>query len=147
MVSPVITDAQVAYKPPIATTPVIFKGVIDCSEVNDGGGVDQSDEDTYELIEIPAGYFVDLVVINVETIEDSTLTFDVGDGADPNGWNDAINGENLAATHSITGTDAYATAAGKAYLTADTIDLVFDNDANTAKISGFARAFKITDGT
>lgn len=145
MSSSVITDKQVQNLP-LAVAPIILKGVIDCSLVNDGAGIDQSDEDTYEIIDVPAGYFVDLVVTNVETIEDSAATINVGDGDDPNGWDDSIDLTSAAASHSITGTDAYATAAGKAYLSADTIDLVFSADCDTAKISVFARAFKITDG-
>lgn len=146
MVSKVITNEQISNLG-LANQPIILKGVIDCSEVNDGAGIDQSDEDTYEIIDIPAGYFVDLVVVNVETIEDSAASINVGDGATVDGWNSTVDLTAAAASHSITGTDDYATAAGKAYLTADTIDLVFSADCDTAKISVFARAFKITDGT
>lgn len=87
--------------------------------------------DVVQVLTIPAGTMVQEVITDVDTIEDSTLTFDVGDGVDPNGWEDAVNGETLGKTKG----DGAFEALGKLYLTADTIDMTLDDAADTVKVT------------
>jgi hypothetical protein len=105
------------------------QNTVDCSVTNAGTtGV-------HAVLKIPAGAYVERVVLIITTVEDSTCTFDLGDGADPNGYDDAINGETLGSAVSVgcvtslAGTDAYAE--GKYYAAADTIDIDMDNAADT----------------
>jgi hypothetical protein len=90
--------------------------------------------DTIQVIKIPAGTYLVNVFVKVITAEGIALTAEVGDGADPNGW-DASTDLNAAVgtvTQGISGTDAYALT-GKIYTANDTIDLVMSaaigNDA------------------
>ena len=90
--------------------------------------------DVVEALKIPADCLITDVHVIVKTAEGGTLTFDVGDGADPNGFDDAVDGNATAGsvTSSIKGTDAYGI--GRAYTANDTIDLTMDNAADAASI-------------
>jgi len=87
-----------------------------------------------QLISVPIGCRVLAVAWTVETVEGATLTFDIGDGDDPDGFVDGANGNALAQGDS----DGIATgypAPGRNYAAADTIDLLINNDASSAKIT------------
>ena len=65
----------------------------------------------------------------------TTSAVDVGDGTDPNGFDNQVDMKAAANTLSIGlgGTDAYITTVGKMYTENDTIDLVFTvTGTNTA---------------
>ena len=86
--------------------------------------------DVANLIPIPANSFVALVRYEVTTVEGGVATFEVGDGADTNGFADAIDanalGEGASGPVSLTeGAPNTVTgySGGKYYATADTIDL------------------------
>ena len=86
--------------------------------------------DVLEVIRVPANTYVTNVALNVTTAEGGTLTVDVGDGDNPDGYLDGVNANTTAAYLTVAGTDAYES--GKFYTAADTIDVVTVNAADTA---------------
>jgi len=98
--------------------------------------------DVLQLINIPAETFVHRVKYKVETVEGATLTFDIGDETDVDGFIDGANGNALGsgvnALALTEGTPNTVTgfSNGKYYSAADTLDLLLINDAATAKITG-----------
>jgi len=86
--------------------------------------------DVLEVIRVPANTLVTNVALNVTTAEGGTLTVDVGDGANPDGYLDGVNANATAAYLTVAGTDAFE--AGKYYTAADTIDIVLNNAADAA---------------
>ena len=82
-----------------------------------------------EAVNIEAGTFVTSILTRVLEAEDTTSTFSVGDGVTPAGWDAAINMETVGNYIPVTGTDAYMTANGKYYSTADTIDITLSAHA------------------
>jgi len=105
--------------------------------------------DVIQVMNIPAGTVVLKVYTHVVTAEGGTLTFDVGDGTDPNGWDDAVDGNSTGMNATTEGTDALADSlgagAGKYYSADDTIDITLDNAADAAKIHLIAVGFKSTE--
>jgi hypothetical protein len=102
--------------------------------------------DVLEVIPIPAKTHVLKVGADVITAEGATLTLDVGDGDDPDGWLDGINA-NTVAGYVPTTILAAATPdavigygfAGKYYAAADTIDVLINNNgANVAVVKVWA---------
>ena len=106
-----------------------LKGEIDFAVDN------QSSGDIIQLISIPADTHVLAVDTKVVTAEGGTLTYESGDAVDPNGWDAAVDG-NVAG--SVQGNGAFASDGGKLYTSADTLDIVINNDADKAKIQMFA---------
>jgi len=94
--------------------------------------------DVVQALDIPAGAFVTAVVTNVITADANTV--DVGDATDPNGWDASID---TSSTGVILGNGAYASAGGKYYASADTIDLTITNNMDTGKISVVASYFML----
>ena len=92
--------------------------------------------DVLEVVKIPANTLVLGVALNVTTAEGGTLTIDVGDGTDPDGYLDGVNA-NTAAAYSLDASAGTPTgyAGGKFYTAADTIDVVTVNAADTAVMS------------
>ena len=86
--------------------------------------------DVLEVIKVPANTLVTHVALNVTTAEGGTLTVDVGDGDNPDGYLDGVNANATAAYLTVAGTDAFE--AGKYYTAADTIDVTTVNAADTA---------------
>ena len=86
--------------------------------------------DILEVIKVPAKTLVTHVALEVTTAEGGTLTLDVGDGDNPDGYLDGVNGNATAAYISVAGTDAFEQ--GKYYTAADTIDVVTVNAADAA---------------
>ena len=83
-----------------------------------------------EVIKVPANTLVTNVALNVTTAEGGTLTIDVGDGDDPDGFLDGVNANATAAYLPVAGTAAYEQ--GKYYTAADTIDVTTVNAADAA---------------
>lgn len=85
--------------------------------------------DVYQVLNVGS----DVVVLNVFTEiitannAATSSAVDVGDGDDPNGFDNAVNMKATAGTvtKGVGGTDAYVTADGRLYTAADTIDLTF----------------------
>lgn len=103
--------------------------------------------DVLQLINVPAATFVQHVLVQVLTAEGGVATGDLGDGADPNGYFDAIDfnsaGDNFmalalteAAPNTVTG---YSN--GKYYAAADTIDLTLDHELDACKFRVAALCF------
>jgi len=111
---------------------VLAKQELDFSATN------VSASDVVQALNIPAGAFVTAVWVYINTAEGGTSTNDIGDGSDPNGWDDAVNFNATAGTVTRTtqGTDAYAV--GKYYSAADTIDIVPSADLDTAVVTVMA---------
>lgn len=86
--------------------------------------------DVLEVIKVPAKTLVTNVVLEVTTAEGGTLTIDVGDGDDPDGYLDGVNGNAAAAYIPVAGTAAFEQ--GKFYTAADTIDVTTVNAADAA---------------
>ena len=109
------------------------ENTIDLSLLNSGSA------DVIQCLNIPKGAFVTNVGVYKLTIEDSTLTGDLGDATDADGWiTTAINFENLGNVNSLPG-DAFPALGGKLYTAADTLDITMSaNAGNTAKFTVFA---------
>lgn len=101
--------------------------------------------DGVAAISIPAGTFVHAVGVDVTTAEGGTLTLDVGDGSDADGWLDGVDG-NAVASYAPTKTLVEAapntilgySVGGKYYSAADTIDVITVNAADTAVMTVWA---------
>ena len=76
-----------------------------------------------QALKVESGMWVDNVKLRVVTGQGATLTCEVGDGTDPNGWDASSDLETAGATSQGTdATDAYVHG-GKYYAADDTIDL------------------------
>lgn len=119
----------------IGGEPIMVHKTLDFSSTN------ASASDVIETIKVLAGTFVHSVHTRVSTVEGGTMTFDVGDGADPNGYDDAVAGNSAPSNGacsgaSTIGTDAYAV--GKKYTANDTIDIVLDDAADAMVLEVYA---------
>jgi hypothetical protein len=90
-------------------------------------------DDVLEVLQIPAKTLVLAVGLDVTKAEGATLTMDVGDGSDVDGWLDGVNA-NTAASYASAVALAEGTpntlvgyGAGKYYAAADTIDVIPKN--------------------
>lgn len=110
----------------------IIENTLDLAETN------AASADVIEIFSLPAGTLVSYVGSEVLTIEDSTFTFEVGDGTDPNGWLAGINGETLG--HTL-GAGAFVN--GKLYAVADTIDMTLNDAVDAAIIRVWAVVWDI----
>jgi len=120
----------------IGSQPIYTQRVVDFSKLQNGKGLNAAD--ILQLWNVDAGVIITKVWSKILTPEGGTLTFDIGvTGDDPNGFNDAVNGNASANTveFSVAGTDAYiVNNGGRHFDTDDTIDIVLDDAAATAKI-------------
>ena len=102
--------------------------------------------DVLEVLRIPAKTQVLAVGVDVTTAEGGTLTLDVGDGTDPDGFLDGVNANTVAGYSSTTVTIAEGTpntispalGFGKYYGAADTIDVTTVNAADAAVVTVWA---------
>jgi len=102
--------------------------------------------DVLEVLQVPAGTQVLAVGLNVTTAEGGTLTVDVGDGDDPDGYLDGVDGNAVAGYSSsqvtisegTPNTISPALAFGKYYTDADTIDVKIVNAADAAVMTVWA---------
>lgn len=100
--------------------------------------------DGVQALSIPAKSLVMAVGMEVVTAEGGTLTVDIGDGSDTDGWLDGVNG-NTVASYCSAATLAEGTpntfvgyGAGKYYSVADTIDVITVNAADAAVVRVWA---------
>jgi len=111
--------------------------VLDCSVDNISSGA------VWQALSIPAGTMVKNIGAVCLTAEGATLTVDIGlTGGDVDGFIDGLNG-NSANTIGQSVGSAAAFTAGQYFASADTIDVLFNNAAATAKILVFAEFVKI----
>lgn len=101
--------------------------------------------DVLEVLQIPAKTQVLAAGLDVLTAEGATQTFDLGDGADPDGFLDGVNGNTVAGYSSTQG--AVGFVSGKYYDAADTIDIVLVNAADTAVVVVWAIVVDCTTQT
>lgn len=92
--------------------------------------------DVIEAVKVPKGAMVLRVATYVSTAEGAAATADVGDGTDPNGYNDACDLNATGMETSITSTDAYNE--GKLYAVDDTIDLTLGHDMDACIVDVIA---------
>jgi len=80
--------------------------------------------DVLQVLRVLAGWAVMWVATRVTTAATgaSTITADLGDGGDPNGWDDDIDFTSTGYSISAVGTDAYAIGSPKVYSSDDTLD-------------------------
>jgi hypothetical protein len=100
--------------------------------------------DGVEAIRIPAKSLVMAVGMDVVTAEGGTLTVDIGDGTDADGWLDGVNANTVASYCSAaalaegTPNTFVGYGAGKYYSAADTIDVITVNAADAAVVRVWA---------
>lgn len=99
---------------PGAPDVTVIHGEFDASQRNLAAG------DVAEVLAIPAGTDVHFVYVEVLTTDDATHVFNVGDGADPDGY---VAGAAADALATSKGAGAIAAAGSKFYAAADTIDI------------------------
>lgn len=124
-----------------ARSEFMITNTIDCALFN------QAQNDVSQMLSIAAGWLVRNVCIKVVTAEGATLTMNVGDGADVDGFLAGTNGNatgmSLSALALTEGTPNTITGymGGKFYSAADTIDIVWLNAATKAKVTITALVF------
>ena len=122
----------------IGRAPVSLVNTVDTAVDN------KAQNDVDQLFDVFPGDRVLAVDAKVETAEGGTLTFDVGDGSDVDGYIDGANGNStgwntnvLTATASTGATPTITMTgynAGKIYTATDTIDVKWLNAADAAKV-------------
>lgn len=99
---------------------------VDLSQVASGSGSGAGESN--EFYTTPPECFVHSVETVVRTPGGATLTMDIGDEADTDGWADGINGNSTANTRpALAGTEAYRAALGKYYHAATPLRLTTVN--------------------
>jgi len=96
---------------------------IDCSEIT------VPSDGKVQVMDIPAGFYVDMVRTEVLTEEGSALDIDVGDSSDVDEFGDALDGND----DSVDNLDTNGGNNGAIYTSDDYIQVMFkDDDADTA---------------
>ena len=99
------------------------------TNVHDFSEVNATTADTVSMLDIPANTIVLYVISEVEVAGTATATYDLGDGADADGWDVAVAADAVAVTLG-NGALNNANVLGKYYATADTISI----DVKTANL-------------
>lgn len=93
--------------------------------------------DILQLIELPAGVYVPVAVLQCITAEGETATADLGDGAQVAGYLDDFNCNTAGWGFSgVTTAYSVAVGGGKLYTAADTIDLLLNTAAFNVAVVG-----------
>lgn len=92
-----------------------------------------------QALKVPKGMVIVDQGTKVIRAEGSVASCDIGDSADPNGYDDAVDLNASAYLRTVNGTDAYAK--GREYTADDTIDLEVHGDLVAAKILVWAIGF------
>lgn len=127
----------------VSTTAGPYPAIVRTVTVNTATDT-KAQNDIDQLFDVYPGDHVLNVSAQVVTAEGGTLTFDVGDGADVDGYIDGANGNSagwngqLHAATASTGATPTITftgyTGGKIYTTTDTIDVKWLNAADAAKV-------------
>ncbi len=149
-----VTKGAAGSAYPASDLPKVFiiENIIDFAATNRASG------DILQVLQIKAGSYVLLAGLEVLTVEDSTATADLGDGANADGYLDgtdinAATGYFPSAPAITNGTGTVITAVtttlfaimgGKFYTADDTIDLTLNNACDAGKIRVFAVVFDCT---
>lgn len=144
---------------PAQALPVNFliENTLDTALSNRGAGDDSA------MITVAANSLVDFAGLEVLTLEGGTMTLDLGDGVDPNGYLDGVDGDGaigdiyaslksyvMTSTlgdfdneGAISALNVYSRVGGRLYAATDTIDLVNVDAANLLKVRVFAQIFDL----
>jgi hypothetical protein len=98
--------------------------------------------DVVQVLNLPAGFFMEKSIIKVITAAGGISVADIGDATDPNGFDAAVD-LNVVGTSQSISTDAYPVLGGKHYAVADTLDLVISADPLIAKVKVYAVGYMI----
>lgn len=85
--------------------------------------------DIVQLWDIPAGTYIQSVLLDVTTLEGAAATVAIGDGTAAAGFLAATSINAIGKTGTVI-TDAFGATGGKMYATTDTLDLTFGTDAD-----------------
>ena len=146
-------------KYPASALPVNFliENTLDFAAANRGAGDDSA------LLKVTAPSVVLFAGLEVLTLEGGTLTMDMGDDDDPNGYLDGVDGNDtigdvyvsiksyiMTSTlgdfdneGAISALNVLSLVGGKLYVANDTIDVVTVDAADLAKIRAFAQIFDL----
>lgn len=93
--------------------------------------------DVLQVLRVLAGWAVHWVATRVVTVAAGadTITANVGDGGDADGWDAAVDLTSAGYNISAVGTDAYAIGSPKVYSSDDTIDLTLTASTNGSTIT------------
>lgn len=144
---------------PASALPVNFliENTLDTAAANRGAGDDSA------MLIVKAGSIVLFAGLEVLTLEGATMTLDLGDDDNPDGYLDDVNGNDtvgniyvsiksyiLTSTNgdfdnegAISSLNILSLVGGKLYTSADTIDLITVDAADLLKIRVFAQIFDI----
>lgn len=114
----------------VSMTNKVFTHVVDVDLSKVAAGSGSGAGETNDFYTTPPTCIVHRVDALIVTAGGATLTLDVGDEADPDGWLDGINGNGSANTRpALAGTEAYLalTSGGKYYHTATPLRLTTVN--------------------
>jgi len=139
---------------PASDLPVFFliENTLDYAASNGGAA------DIAQLLNVKADTFVLLAGLELLTLEGGVLTLDMGDGVDPNGFLDGVDGNATAGDTyvsvknyimtstagdfdneaAVSAENIYSNVGGRFYQANDTIDLINVNAADLAKLRVFA---------
>ena len=124
----------------------VIETEVDFADVLASKGAALEASDVVQAIAVPAGTIVMGVGLEVVTAADSTtLTLDVGDGTDADGYVDGADGKTVGMNYRVHTLNAGATVgltAGKAYTASDTIDITMATLTGTLT-TGVVRVFAI----
>ena len=149
--------AGAAY--PASALPVNYltENTLDFAAANRGAGDDSA------MLKVKADSIVLFAGLEVLTLEGGTLTMDLGDDDDPNGYLDGVDGNNAIGDSyvslksyvmtstlgdfdneaAISALNVYSNVGGKFYQVDDTIDLINVDAADLAKVRVFAQIFDL----
>lgn len=114
------------------------------ADIADGVGVGAGE--SVEFCTIKAGSLVQGVRAVLRTAEGGTLTCDIGDETDPDGWLDGGNGNGAAdALIALAGTEAYVAAAPKLYGSDTGLRITCVNAADVAEIDILVWGVRVRD--
>lgn len=144
---------------PAQALPVNFliENTLDTAANNRGAGDDSG------MIKVAANSLVMFAGLEVLTLEGGTMTLDLGDGVDPNGYLDGVDGDDsvgdvyvsqksyiMTSTNgdfdnegAISALNVYSMVGGRFYAALDNIDLVNVDAANLLKVRVFAQIFDL----
>lgn len=141
------SSGPASYASGFGRMPFVLEAEVDFSANN------HDSNDVLNVLAIKAGFYVLSVIMKVVTPEGATLTVDIGDGDDPDGYIDGANGNATAGTEVVSdlaltnGTPNTVTGytAGKYYAADDTIDLIPKNNADAAVVRVRALCFDLSE--
>lgn len=114
------------------------------ADIAEGVGVGAGE--SVEFLTIKGGSLVQGVVSVLRVAEGGTLTVDIGDETDPDGWLDGGNANGTAdAKIALAGTEAYVAAAPKFYASDTGLRITCVNAADAAEIDILVHGIRFAD--